>query len=251
MVALKIYILILLVFYISYFVSLPVNSQDTFMDTEIIAAAKFTALKSKIDSLFTIKKIALTDIEDLNNLERDYLAKRATEILKGLTAGERDDFLDKIELIVPAFTKSDIWEHNHFKISSAITKFMCGNGVMPTKNAIAQETGLSRQTVAKHLEAYNTHPEHIAELEQFRFMAPRVLANVFKFAVNGDMKAARLYMEMVGTIKKKQSDTVVNKQNNYIQINNTILSQENLMRLTAEQLNQIENIITNHDYKAL
>ena len=70
-----------------------------------------------------------------------------------------------------------------------------------------------------------------------------MLANVFKYASNGDMKAARLYFEMVGAVNKKQANTVVNEQNNYIQINNTILSQENLKRLTAEQLDQIESII--------
>ncbi|HEY4325930.1 MAG TPA: hypothetical protein VGN20_18215 [Mucilaginibacter sp.] len=59
------------------------------------------------------------------------------------------------------------------------------------------------------------------------------------------MRAARLYPETVGAINKQHTNTVVNEQNNYIQINNTILSQDNLKQLTAEQLNQIESIITN------
>jgi hypothetical protein len=37
---------------------------------------------------------------------------------------------------------------------------------------------------------------------------------------------------------------VRNNQSNCIQINNTILSQENLKRLTAEQLNQVESVVT-------
>jgi len=82
-------------------------------------------------------------------------------------------------------------------------------------------------------------------------MSHNILANVFKYAVKGDMKAARLYLEMVGAINKPQNNSVVNQQNNYIQINNTILSQENLKQLTAEQLNQIESIITNKEYKML
>jgi len=59
-----------------------------------------------------------------------------------------------------------------------------------------------------------------------------------------DGKAARLYLEMVGAINRQQPGMVVNEQNNYIQVNNTILSQENLSALTAGQLNQIEHIIT-------
>jgi len=42
---------------------------------------------------------------------------------------------------------------------------------------------------------------------------------------------------------KHLAGTVINEQKNYIQINNTILSQENLEQLSKEQLNEIENII--------
>ena len=69
-------------------------------------------------------------------------------------------------------------------------------------------------------------------------MSHNLLANVFNYAVNGDMKAARVYFEMIGAVNKQQGGTVINEPNNYIQINNTILSQENLKRLTAEQLDR-------------
>jgi predicted transcriptional regulator len=218
------------------------------MKTEA-ALTKFTALKVKVDNLFALQKITLKDIEGFNKLERDYLSETATQILQQLKGEERDNFISKIELIVPASTKSRIWEYNHHMVTSAISKLMREHGFMPPISVITEETGLSRQTVAKHLKEYKTHPEFMAEIEQFKFMAPRVLASVFKFAVNGDTKAARLYFEMVGAINKQQPNTVVNEQNNYIQINNTILSQENLKHLSAEQLNQIENIVTNYAYK--
>jgi uncharacterized protein YbaP (TraB family) len=74
-------------------------------------------------------------------------------------------------------------------------------------------------------------------------MAPMLMAKVFQSATKGDIRAARLYLETVGATGKQQSNTVVKSQNNHIQINNTILSQENLKRLSAEQLNQIEHIV--------
>ena len=200
---------------------------------------------AKIDHLLALEKITQKDLEGLNQVERECLAKTATQTLTQLKGAERDNFLDKIDLIVPASTKNDIWEHNHSLINRAVSGYMGQNGVMPNKNTIARETGLSRQTVAKHFAAYKRHPEYTAEMEQFKFMAPNVLANVFKHALNGDIKAARLYLQMVGAANKQPANTVINEQNNYIQINNTILSQENLRALTAEQLNQIEHIITN------
>jgi len=211
----------------------------------------FTVSKRKVNSLFTREKITPKDIEDLNKLERDQLGQAATEILNQLKGQDRDNFLDKIEQIIPASVKSDVWEHNHSAISNAISGYMHEYGLMPTKNAIAEKTGLSRQTVAKHFKDYKTSPDFTAHMEQFKFMAPRILTNVFRFACNGDVRAARLYFEMVGAINNQPANTIVNGQNNYIQINNTILSQQNLKQLTAEQLNQIENIVTNKELKRI
>lgn len=214
------------------------------MKTSTTALTHATASKRKVNRLFTREKITAEEIKDLNKSERDHLAQTATKMLEQLKGPERDNFLNKVEEIMPPYTKSDIWEHNHQAINHAISDHMRKYGMMPAKNTIAQETGLSRQTVARHLQEYKSNPEFMAQMEQFKFMAPKMLANVYKVAGNGDMKAARLFFEMVGALNKQQGNTVVNEQKNYIQINNTIISQENIKQLTAEQLNQIENIIT-------
>jgi predicted transcriptional regulator len=215
------------------------------METENTALTKFTDLKRKVGRLFSLNKITPKDIEGFNDLERDYLATTSTEMLQQLKGEERDSFINKIDLIVPAENKNQIWEYNHHLINSAISKLMREHGVMPDKTDIAKATGLSRPTIGKHLKEYKTHPEYAAEMERFKFMASKVLANVYKLALNGDIKASKLYFEMVGAVNKQQPGAVVNEQNNYIQVNNTILSQENLRRLSAAQLKQIENIITN------
>jgi hypothetical protein len=222
---------------------------ETVTKTGETGLTKFTTARQKVNRLLSLEKITIADIEDFSKVERDYLAETATEKLEKLTGTERDNFLNKIDPIVPESTKNQLWEYNQMVISRAISKFICEHGFMPPKTVIAGETGLSRQTVVKHFAAYKTHPEYMAAVEQFKFMAPMALASVFKAVINGDTKAARLYFEMVGAMNKQQPNTVVNKQNNYIQINNTILSQENLGQLTAEQLNQIENIITAREGK--
>lgn len=199
--------------------------------------------KHKVDRLLKLDKITLNDIEGLTKPETAYLADACTEILEQLSGSRREAFLAKIDQIMVPENKSDIWEHNHLAISEAIGNFMQQHGFMPTKSAIADQTGLCRQTVAKHFKEYKKRPEFAEQTEQFKFMAPQVLAGVFKFALNGDMRAARLYFEMIGAKTRQPLHTLTGTQNNYIQINNTILSQENLARLTAEQLNQIEGII--------
>jgi hypothetical protein len=202
----------------------------------------------KIDNILALEKITLKDIECLSQTERRRLGYKATKMLAKLTGTARDNFLEKIEQIMPGGAKNEIWEYNHAVISTFISNYMHKHGVMPDKSTIAEETGLSRPTINKHLIAYRQHPEFIGEMEQFKLMTNQILANVFKHASNGDIIAARLYFEMVGALNKQHGGTVVNAQNNYIQINNTILSQETLKQLSAEQLTQIENIVANKEY---
>jgi len=218
------------------------------MDAET-ALTDLTTADKKVNRLLAQRKITLKDIEDLTGTEREQLEAAATEMLQHVKGTERDNFLEKIEQIVPESTNDQIWEHNHFVIGNAITNLIRKYGCMPPKSLIAEETGLSRQTVTKHIAGYKTHPEFRKEIEQFKFMATKILSSVFKLASNGDVKASRLYFEMVGAINKQQPNTVVNEQNNNIQINNTLFSQENLKQLSAEQLKQIEYIITGNRSK--
>lgn len=207
-----------------------------------------TTVNNKVDHLLFQTSITTKDIECLTKAEHQLLEKTINNTLAKLKGEKRDEFLDRIAPVMKAGSKNDIWEQNHLVVSTAIAELMRRHGIMPTQNTIAQETGLSRQTVARHIAEYTSHPEFIAGTERFKFMSHTLLAKVFRFASNGDMRAARIYFEMVGSINKQQNDTI-NTQNNYIQINNTILSQENLKQLTPEQLNQIENIVTNKEYK--
>jgi len=196
--------------------------------------------KQKTDQLLQLDKITPDDLNQLNTRERVYFNKTCIKILNELTGSQHAAFLVKIDQVMTPEAKSNMWEYNHQEITHAISHYLKQNGVMPTNKYIARETGLARQTVARHFAAYKTHPDFAMQTEQFKLMAPQVLTKVLKLALKSDMRAAKLYFEMIGANKP---DTATNTHNNYIQINNTILSQENLTRLTTDQLNQIEGII--------
>jgi len=76
-------------------------------------------------------------------------------------------------------------------------------------------------------------------------MTSKVLAKVFQFAVNGDMRAAKIYLNIFGSVNNVQppNNTLIQNQNNFIQINGTVISQETVMHLNSDQLNMIENIL--------
>ena len=198
-----------------------------------------TNSEKKITALMALETITINDLDNLDLAERQYLGVVCTKMLQNLRDAERDDFLKKIEPIM-LDSNQQVWEYNHQAITDAISRFTEEHGSMPTRNQLAEETGLSRQTISKHLKEYQSHPGHAEQIEQFKMMAPRLMAKVFQSATKGDIRAAKLYLETVGATGKQQ---VVKSQNNHIQINNTILSQENLNRLSAEQLSQIEHIV--------
>lgn len=196
-----------------------------------------------INSLLSQPRITEEDFAKFTRAEKEYASGIFTKCLSGLKGEERDTFLEKISPVMGVAGRHAVWEYNHSLISDAISNIIKHYGVMPAKETIAEKTGLSRQTVAKHLAEYTRHPMFKAEQQQFEFISNKLLAGVFRLADGGDIRAAKLYFEMVGTLNKQPSARVVSEQNNYIQINNTILSQQNLKQLSAEQLNQIEGII--------
>ncbi len=209
------------------------------------SSQKFTKLEAKIDKLLTLEHITPSDLEQFNPTEKGHLMKVLSDMINKMKGTERENFYKKIEQITPDTAKNQLWESNHMQITWAISGLMREYGRMPTQTELANKTELSRQTIHKHLKEYATHPQYLEQIEQFRFMTSKVLANVFQYAVNGDMGAAKLYFKVMGVINngQPQNGTLVQNQNNYIQINGTVLSQETLKHLNPEQLNVIETML--------
>jgi hypothetical protein len=206
---------------------------------------KFTESEMKVNKILELEIITRDDIKPLNPAELKYLSEVITEKFNRIKGEERDNFYEKIEPITNYAFKNQLWEVNHNNITHAISSLMQEYGRMPSKAEIATKTELSRQTVHNHLKEYNNHPLYLQQIEQFRFMTSKVLAKVFQFAVNGDTGAAKLYFNVMGFLNNGQSpnSTLIQNQNNFIQINGTVLSQETIKNLNTEQLNSIESIL--------
>lgn len=204
---------------------------------------KFTETEAKIKKALSLEQITPKDLEHFSEKESNSLMKLLTEKFSELKGTERDKFLKKIEAITGEDTKNQIWEYNHHQITWAISVLIQEYGRMPTNTEIAIKTELSRQTIHKHIKEYKTHSLFLEYQEQFEFISSKVLSKVFTFAVNGDMRAAKLYFDIVGGAGKTSNSTSIQNQNNYIQINGTVLNQETIKKLKPEQLNLIEEIL--------
>lgn len=219
---------------------------------------KLTESEEKINSILALHKITEEDLKILSEPERVKLFQIMTDKFNELKGNDRDDFFNKIESITTPETKNQIWENNHNSIIWGISTFINEYGRMPSKAEIAQKTELSRQTVHKHLKGYQANPLYTEYQQRFKFMESKVLAKVFQFAVNGDIRAARLYLECTGALKNQPSgnnngninnNTLIQNQNNYIQIGGTILNQEIIKNLKPEQVRIIEKILKTIEIK--
>ena len=205
----------------------------------------------KINAILKLSRITTKDVEPLSDHETSKLMQVITEKFNSLIGNERDSFYSKIEAVCHEETKNQLWESNHNKITTAISVLLQDYGRMPSKVEIAKKSELSRQTIHKHLKEYKTHPLFLGQMEQFCFMSSKLLARVFQYAINGDIAAAKLYFSVIGYANagQQQNSTMIQNQNNYIQINGTVLSQETIQQLDAEQLNSIESILKNVNKK--
>ena len=206
---------------------------------------KFTDSETKINEVLSLKRITRDDVGLLSENEKDALCLIISENLNNLKGEEMDKFVVQIEGVLDQNTKNQLWGNNHNLILGTISNLMIDFGRMPNTTEIAHKTQLSRQTIHKHLKEYANHPLHHEQIEQFSFLKSRVLAKVFDYAIHGDMTAAKLYFNIVGGMNngQAQSNTHIQNQNNYIQINGTVLKQEAIKYLNPEQLNAIETIM--------
>jgi DNA-binding transcriptional ArsR family regulator len=152
---------------------------------------------------------------------------------------ERDEILRKIEDTLSDDTKNDFWEYNHNRIMLSIESLMKKLGRMPTRSEIADNTDLSRQTVYRHLKEYSNHPLYVEQLQKMRILSINVLSKVYETAMAGDIGSRKLYLNVMGFLPNTQ----VQNQNNYIQINNTVITQEIIRHLSSEQLLIIESLL--------
>ena len=102
------------------------------------------------------------------------------------------------EDVIEMESKNITWDANHVLITRATAALLRENERIPTKAEVAERTGLSRQTVHKHMKELTSVNMKTEHMEHLNLMSSKVLAGVTEAAINGNMKAARLFFELMG-----------------------------------------------------
>ncbi len=99
-------------------------------------------------------KMSMEDIWNLTEEQKKKIATIFTAGLLTLKDQDREAFLDKTDALISEKSRNEIWERNHYCILNVISWQTIQNRQIPTIKTIADETGLSRVTVTKHLKEY-------------------------------------------------------------------------------------------------
>jgi hypothetical protein len=138
--------------------------------------------------------------------------------------------------------KNHTWQRNHLKILASISNLMQKNNRMPANTEISIEAGLSEETTYKHLKEFKENDLYKHEADKFRFMKDRVLTTVFNLAVQGDVRACKVYLDCFASNITAPAIPAL-EQTNYVQINNLKITASDLEQLPPATLQKIENLI--------
>ena len=196
----------------------------------------------KFEGLMQLEKITKPDLEVLTPDEKELFSVFLTERLNGKKGTDLDIHIAKVEAIVTDDTNEDIHHSNRSKINNAIASSFKKNGRMPGNAEIARVAGLSRNTVQKHMKQFDSTDDFIALVKEYQYAKTNIVQSVIKAAVNGDMRAAKLYLGTVDKLPTQLNNTtIINQQNNFIQMDGVTV---NFTQLPIDKQQQIKEIIS-------
>lgn len=215
------------------------NREENPVLAEIDRIMEFNALMEK-------PEITKEDLE-MEPEKRKHFAEWANNFLAQHTEEQQSAYLDKLEPAANEETQSSIWDRNHNLIMDYIKDYSEKFNRIPTKTEIAERLGLSRKTITRHLSDYEVNRRCKERQEAESFMLDAVKERVLSSALNGDLRAARLYYDINRNnhegAGQGKGHTYINNQHNYLQLNGITLTQELIASLSPVQLAKIEEVL--------
>ncbi|WP_282117734.1 hypothetical protein [Maribacter aquivivus] len=185
------------------------------------------------DSLELLKELFDRYNDSIQNdkAKDDYISKMILKVFK-----YRNDEYGEINF------KNSTYEANHHIITSFIHNHILENNCFPPTGHIAHKTGLSRQTIYKHLKTGLKNKYNTLITGKMEYMATHALSKLYLIGITQDNATAlKSFIELSSREFKKQPS---NSINNYIQINNLKISKEEFNQLPNDTILKIEKLIS-------
>lgn len=184
--------------------------------------------------------------EDLQKYVRFMFNYFANEAPRPLNHEQTELFEEIRRLLVTIFgggkeeteiAKTDMWQATQQTISNAIHNHIINYRQVPNISAISQQTGFSRPTIYKHMEALKGNKMYQEYIEEFNALIPVMMSQLYKlFMTKANVKAGRLLMDIMGMTKQ-------NPKNQYIQVNNITVTNDDIQKLPTGKRIEFEQYL--------
>ena len=151
------------------------------MDTPANLRPRLKKMRKALDLMITCNTINASELKFMSEEEHIELTKLLKEKLDWVNR-QHTKLLQIMGEVAQVPCNRLLWENNHLKITKAINTTLSATGQIPNHTYIAEITGLSRQTVAKHLSETEVTSIYDEQLINFSVMAPQVLNRVIEGA---------------------------------------------------------------------
>jgi len=204
---------------------------------------KFTDYKS-LNSISELKSYLTLKPENKYEVE-----KSLRERIEQAYSDDNINEFNLIEMLVSITEDEDLktdirnttYEVNHSIITSFIHNYLLEKRVFPTMSTIANETDLSRQTIYNHLNNgfLDTHNKLVKGKNEI--MSMHALQKLYLIGIqDNNPTALKYFIQLSGLVSNNNTMNV----NNYIQINNLKISNEDIKKLPIQDILQIEEIVS-------
>lgn len=182
------------------------------------------------DDLFRYQFNKYLDSVEARDGQDDVFYEMVVEMLKYKKNEEGEEYF-----------RNQTYENNHYSITNAIHNSIIENRCFPTITLIARDTGLSRQTIYRHLNNGLKDKYNSLVMGKMEYMASHALSKLYLIGVRDNNAAAlKNFIELSGAISKQPAANI----NNYIQINNLRISKDEFDQLPKSTIIQIEKLIS-------
>lgn len=141
--------------------------------------------------------------------------KEIRKQIKGLPKEKIHEYFNTVSDRLDSDCRSQVYEANHERIILMIRNYILSHDCSPAINDIAEKTNLSRKTIYSHLQSFDTSEFYDTERRKRKMVAESLINKLGVLAHNGDVRAAKLFLQVTGYINQNTNVLHLHQNNKH------------------------------------
>jgi len=179
--------------------------------------------------------------EVMNASEREEIMKAVEAGLNTLGMQDRDRLIEQTSHLYHSDTLENVYDLERMKIVATMANVALDKRRFATITELSQLTGFSRKRINAVLKRIS---ETDLKLPANHAMREAMLAKIFTYGLSGNVKAARLFMELTDPNPTVNRTLRIQNQNNLVQMNGIVITEDQMKALPRELTIKLQEVIT-------